>query len=371
MKTQNVTESPSTGYFSEILNINGNADIIFGNLIRGESYKLKVYIESTQGDSTLRTSSSMVIENYTLANGTVLNLMPSRSFNVQCASYRFNTKPGIQVKEPLRWYWQQRYSATGFNSSGCVTVIDQYGEQNPGLPDFRNQTSCGRATCNFRKYQDSIVNQTSLFVAETYIVCPKPNPICISDPVNYEERFNEVYTELNTNQTFKTVLNIEVVPEFTLETISDTSVASLPTVSGIVAQAGNVVEFNTTNTNKADCAFVGTTGATPTAQDFDTCDPSVCANVNTSPIRTLGQIKMDASASGTYTIFVQCKTEIPCSDRFTDISNVGTVTLRGSTTNNGNNTNVNNTNNTNNTTSVGFISFNLFALVMLAFLFFM
>jgi hypothetical protein len=50
MKNQIVTISSKQAYYSEILNIQGKTNIIFNNLIRGESYKLKVLIESTQGD---------------------------------------------------------------------------------------------------------------------------------------------------------------------------------------------------------------------------------------------------------------------------------------------------------------------------------
>jgi len=367
MKTQNVTESPSVAYFSEILNIQGAADITFKNLIRGQFYKLKVYIESTQGDSTLRTSSSMVIENYTLSNGTVLNLMPAKTYPVQCASYRFDTKPGIQVKEPLRWYWQNKFSSSGFDATGCVTVIDQYGEQNPGLPLFKNQTSCGRLACVFRNYQDSIVNQTSLFISETYILCPKPNPICTTDPINYDEKFNEIYTELNTNQTFKTSLNIEVVPSFALNSISENTAPALPTVNDLKA-TGNTVKFTTTSDRPSDCAFIVTTGATPTQNDFDNCNTSICTYINVSTQSTVGEIKMNPDSSGTYTLFVQCKNEVPCSAGFTDSSNLGTVNLQGGSNVNNNSTASNSTNTTE-SSSVSYISLNMvMLLLMLCFL---
>jgi hypothetical protein len=372
MKNQNVTETSSTGYYSEILNIVGSATIDFTNLIRGQKYKLKVFIESTQGDKSLRTSSSITLQNYTLSNGTVLDLMPTKPVTTLCASYRFNTKPGVQVKDPLRWYWQNKFSVSGYNTSGCVTVIDQYGVQAPGLPDFSNQTSCGRAACIFRNYQDSIVNQTSLGVAETYIVCPKPNPVCITDPSNYEEKFNEVYNDLPTNQTFKTILNIEVVPEFVLTQVSDSSNVSTPTVSDIKS-TGATVTFSAVSTINLDCAFVATTGATPTQDQFDKCVATECTYINTSATSTTGQIKLSSTASGSYTIFSQCKNEVPCSESQSDITNVGSTSVTGpdAKPTNTSNTNTTGTNTTNTTTpsSTSYISFNLLlCMIMIIFL---
>ena len=196
---------------------------------------LKVFIESTQGDTTLRTSSSISFQNYTLTNGTTIKLMPTMPTNTICASYRFNTQPGIQVKDPLRTFWQNKFSQSGFNSTGCITVIDQYGNQAPGLPSLQNQTNCGGFTCVFKQAQVQIVNQTSLGVSETYIICPKPNPICLSDPPNYSELFNEVYNLLPTNTSFPALLNTLVVPSFTLTQLSDSSSITTPTVSGITA----------------------------------------------------------------------------------------------------------------------------------------
>lgn len=114
----------------------------------------------------------------------------------------------------------------------------------------------------FRTAQQQVVNQTSLGVAETYIVCPKPNPICIRDPPNYSSVFNEAYTALQTNSTFPTVLNVLVVPHFTLTQLSDRTSVVTPTVSGITA-TGSSVSFSVTAASSISCAFVATTGATP------------------------------------------------------------------------------------------------------------
>jgi len=105
MKTGNVTETPQTSYISEILNIQWNTNLVFDNLLRWEYYKLKVYIESTQWDKTLRTSSQLIMTNYTLQNWTVIPITASSPVPTLCASYLFKTRPGIQTKEPLRWYW--------------------------------------------------------------------------------------------------------------------------------------------------------------------------------------------------------------------------------------------------------------------------
>jgi len=86
-----------------------------------------------------------------------------------------------------------------------------------------NSSYCSQ-WCTFEQEFDYVANQTNTQVSELYLVCPIPHPRSTSDPPNYEEKFNEVYNELNTNTTFKTILNIEVVPDFTLSIQSDSNV---------------------------------------------------------------------------------------------------------------------------------------------------
>lgn len=369
MRNQNVNVTSSTAFYSNIFNVSGNnVSFSFSNLIRGQPYQLKVFIESTQGNFTLRTTSQIVLQNYTLANGTVLQLMPTPPPSTMCASYRFNTQPGVQVKQPLLTFWQNKFTSSGYNSTGCIIVIDQYGNQAPGLPSFTNQTSCGQTACIFRPIQQQIVNQTALGIAETYIVCPKPNPICRTDPPNYSAKFNEVYNLLPTNATFNTVLNIQVVPSFVLTQLTDSNTVVTPSVSQITS-TGSTVSFSAVSTVNNDCAFILTSGATPTQSQFNSCNKSECTYLSLSTTATTGQITLASTSSGSYTLFVQCQSAIPCSQTQSSVSNVGTVSLSSAVSNSTNTTT--NTTNTTTPTSTSFLSMNMMLCLMIMLVFLM
>jgi len=218
MKSQNITSSSKLDYFSEILNTSntGSSDIVFCNLIRGTSYKLKVFIESTQGDKLNRTSSSIIIENYTSTDGSTQQIIAKKSFSPLCVSYRFDTRPGVQTTNPLLWYWQQKFASSGYYETGCINAVDQYGTEIPGLPSIKDEINCGRRNCRFIDYNSYLVNQTSLNVSETYTICAYPLSTCRTDPSNYEEVLNDIMSSLPNNQTFKEVLDVLVVPNFKL-----------------------------------------------------------------------------------------------------------------------------------------------------------
>ena len=374
MKTQNVAVNKDTGYFSEILNIQGSADIVFKNMVRGQKYKLKVYVESTQGDISERTESTISIFNYTLSNGTVIDIMPTPTQGSKCASYRFETKPGVQVKDPLRWYWQNKFSSSGYNSSGCITVIDQYGNQAPGIPNFKNDISCESKTCNFKQDIESIVNQTSLNVEETYILCAKQFPTCPSDINGIDDKFNEILSELDTKESFKSVLNIEVVPPFELTTVVDGNLPNIPEVSEI-EKVGIYLEFKTAlseGTENADCVYIATTGAEPTEEQFNECKREECTYVNTKVgSTTKGKIEIGENNTGNYQIFSKCRNEIPCSSEITQVKDVGSGSIDGGNSNSTNSTsNLNNTNqnNTNKTgSSVSRIAINFAVVIAIIF----
>lgn len=368
MKSQNVTSTPRLAFYSEILNIKGSAVIDFTSLIRGNPYKLKVLIESTQGDKTLRTSSSMIKLNQTLTNGTIVSLMAGSQVNPLCASYRFKSRPGIQVTNPLLWYWQSRFSEGGYEKTGCVTAVDQYGTNIPGLPSIRNETSCGRQNCRFIDRVDYVVNQTQKDNSETYIICAYPYSTCTTNPSDYVEKFNTLLNELNTNITVNVAINAFVVPEFTLTTTSDSAITRTPTITELKL-TGNKASFTAVADSALSCFVKPITGAQPAVTDFDTCS-SGCTVINVANVAGKYEVSV-ASAAGTYNLYAVCYNDMPCSDSRTSVVSWGTVTVQSSNGNNNNGTNNNGTdNNGTNGNSSGYHYFTMSLLLLLALIMF-
>jgi len=347
MKNQNVTVSSKLDYISEILDTSdtGNTDLVFCNLIRGTSYKLKVFIESTQGDKLNRTSSSIIIENYTNTDGTTQQIMAKKSFSPLCVSYRFDTRPGVQTTNPLLWYWQQKFASSGYYETGCINAVDQYGTEIPGLPSIQKEAHCGRRNCRFIDYNSYIVNQTSLNVSETYTICAYPLSTCKTDPTNYEEVLNDIMSNLPNNQTFKEVLNVMVVPNFKMTQVSDTDVPQKPNISN-VKYSGNTIKFEASSTNSISC-FAKVSGNSDTILDkaqFETCG-SDCSVINISS--TSGSYSVVAGNAGEQvTINMVCYNDMHCSSSSTSVLQFGPYTKSSATDATSGNTNNTSTNTT-------------------------
>ena len=345
MKNQNVTESNKLSYFSEILNIEGKAELIFNNLIRGQAYKLKVIIESTQGDKTFRTSSKIEIWNQSLTNGTVIDIKAADSKSPLCASYRFNTRPGRQLTDRLLWYWQGRYSQTGYYEGGCISAVDQYGTMIPGLPDIKNELDCGRSNCRFIDRKLHIHNETNLSESETYTICAYPLSNCTNDPSNFEETYNNIVTELNLNTTFVEKLNVEVSPEFELTQVKDNTVPEIGIASD-VKYSNNKVTFSLSSNLPYIC-YVIPSKTSPASSSFDLCK-SNCSPISTSKKLENFSVDFNTSETGTFTLFSVCYNNMPCSKLRSRVFELGSFTTSGSSNNNNNNNNNSNGNNSGN-----------------------
>lgn len=328
IKSQNVTISSANrtvSMFSEILNIEGYANIQFDNLIRGAPYKLKIIIESTQGNSTLRTSSELTLEEYTFTNGTTVAIAPSKPNSPICASYNFATRPGVQVTDPLLWYWQSYFSSEGYNSTGCVTAVDQYGTNIPGIPNIANETSCGRQNCRFVERDDYVVNQTDTTTPETYTLCAYPSSVCSSNPTDLKSNFDTLMTTLATPDNFKSVLNTYVVPDFNITILSDETGVPSATISDITRVSG-LVTFNAVATSPIVCYVKVSSGSAPTSSDFNTCTTD-CKVLNIQTKSTQFSITLNVSEVGTYTVYSNCYNAMPCSQASSGVNTVTSFTL--------------------------------------------
>jgi len=263
----------------------------------------------------------------------------------------------------LLWYWQNKFSSGGYESSGCVNALDQYGTDIPGLPSIKNETLCSASTCVFQNYQDYIVNQTSTSDSEVYTICPVPYRNCATDPPSYDEKFNEAFTELNTNQTFLTVLNINVVPQFVLTQITDKTTPTQPSVSNLQATTSQVT-FSAASSGSAgvQCTALLATSL-PVSANFASC--TNCISFTSTNVTSTQTIPVSGQ-TGSVTVYAQCSNDIPCSTN-SIIVNLGSVTI-GSTSSNGGTSGTGTSNSTNTTSSSGssYVSINIIILVLIS-----
>lgn len=390
LRTQNVTTSNTLAYYSDIItnvnddksntaNIQNSHNLDFSNLVRGQRFKLKVIIESTQANSTLRTFSTIVLTNYTAANGTIDYFIATKSVTPICTSYRFVTRPGIQVTNPLLFYWQSKFSSAGYYETGCITAVDQYGTSASGLPSIVNETNCGTANCRFIDRNNYVVNQTSLNVSETYTICAYPLSYCDTDPSNYEEIYTDILNTLPTNTSFPAVLNTLVVPAFTVTRISDGSAPSTPTVSNVKV-TGSRMTFDAKSGSSITC-FVRSAAPskTYTAADFESCSTgclvvdltteseSFSVNVDVSGVNNSNNSTAACSETSTnFKLYGVCFNSAPCSNLKTNVLDLGTGILSSKTGNCTSDQNGNNTNTPSTFVTMNMMIFFILALILLA-----
>jgi len=202
-----------------------------------------------------------------------------------------------------------------------------------------------------------IANQTSVNVSQTYTICAYPLSTCSVDPVNYEEKLNDILTTLPTNNTFYEVLNVVVVPEFTLSQNSNTAAPSAPTISNIVSSSGSI-SLNAVSSSSIVC-FVKILESAPTSAEFDTCG-SDCSVVYISS--TSATYSINTSAASNSNIYAVCYNDAHCSSLGTDVINIGTYSYTSGNTDTNSTTNTT----TNNTTSSSYIKY---CMLLLAFLY--
>lgn len=365
MKDGNVTTSDETQYLSEILTIADNigfTELLFSNLIRGTPYKLKVIIESVEGNLEKRTSSKVVITNTTLANGTVIDIIAQQKFGPVCANYRFKTKPGDQTTNPLLWYWQESLSQSGYYESGCLTAVDTYGTVIPGIPSIANETLCGSSNCKFISKAQHIANQTNTIDLESYTICAYPKAVCTTDPSNIRTYVDDITTKVNNNNTFKTELDVFVVPEFTITIVDDNNYPSKPTITNIKT-TGNKYTFDAVSTTPILCIVKALEDSSQ--DNFEDCDGNNCVSISVSSTVSPFTLTLN-NASKSLTVMAKCRNDMPCSVKRSETFTVGTFSPSDITT--PTTTNTTSTNTT--STSTNWISIsNMIMLLVLSFIF--
>jgi len=348
-----------TRYYFSMFNTKTASDIVFDNLVRGQRYKLRCIISSTEGTLNSRTSAAVNIEQLTSVNGTVYQFIPSIPTKTQCVQYYFTSDPGQNTKIALINYCQKLFSGSGWSQSGCIICTDSgLTYTSPGLALPTNLTCIANlAKSKLRFLQTtntttpltpannstvltpttagssvnpSLVNQSNPI---TFSVCPVQHPVCSSDVSGnklYSDYFNQLIADTKTTALFNINLGIVNVPVNNTLIVNDNIAPDISknfTLNILSLNANGLVQFSASYTSALKCSWqiADTSTAPVSGAAIDSCnDTQWCGkNVNfgtlVSNTSTDGNNLKAFTPGKSYSLYVACYNDVPYS---TSISNV-------------------------------------------------
>jgi len=345
--------------------------ISFANLVRGQQYHLKCVMTSTNGNPTLRNSTSVSIENYTPAtvNSTVVNFIPSPPQATQCIAFNFDSEPGTVVRIAIANYCQSLYSASGWSTNGCIICTNpDTNYMSPGLSLPTNIT-CPTTTASSRLRFLQTTNTTNTTVTPTtnttttnttvstlisYNLCPVAHPICATDVTTtksfrmlasttasqaYSAIVSQIMNSLKTPALFKTTLNLSNVPLNALNAVAIVSDSVAPDAtkfspSVVSSNINGAASWLASYATKIQCfwmiADASVVTTTPVYTVLEGCtDPSWCGTSMVGPgVTSLSTTSMKPFTAGsTYNIFMECKNNIPGATMRSTVVSAGTFTI--------------------------------------------
>jgi hypothetical protein len=345
--------APANNFLQFYTNIISNltpVDIIFSNLVRGQQYHLRCIIQSTNGDATKRSTSSVNIENYTpsgSANVTTVNIVPSVSQSTQCASWQFLSDPGQNTRNAIANYCQKLYSSAGWMNNGCIicTFPDlSYVAAGLSLP---TNTTCPVATTASRlrflqSTTGSTINAATNTTASTptsVTVCPVAHPVCATDVSgnkSYQDYFNQLMTDLKTTALFKQTLNIDNVnlnATNPLLIVKDLVAPDMTLLSSNVTSfdATGALSFTANFPTPVNCYWMLSSSTTvPSFATVQQCtDAAWCGNNVLSPMTvTISTTTLKAFSQGsTYQIYMGCTNNVPFAQKLSNVVATGTFSI--------------------------------------------
>jgi len=391
-----------TRYYTAMFNTKTASDIVFDNLVRGQRYKLRCIISSTEGNSALRTSAAVSIEQLNTANGTVTQFIPTTPTKTQCIQYYFTSDPGQATKIAMINYCQKLFSGSGWSQSGCIICTDSgLTYTSPGLSLPTNLTctaSAAKSKLRFLQTTNSTVappNNSSTVLTPTtagssvnpslvnqsnpitFSICPVQHPVCPSDVSGnklYSDYFNQLIADTKTTALFNTNLGIVNVPVNNTMIVNDNVAPDISknfNVQILSLNVNGLVQFSASFTSALRCSWMvaDTSSAPATGDAINSCvDTQWCGknfNVGTLVANTSTDVNnLKAFTAGkSYALYIACFNDVPYS---TSVSNVVSTPL--SISNPVTPTTPTTPTNTTTPTSAGFSIFSYAILIVLALL---
>jgi hypothetical protein len=349
-----------TRYYSSMFNTKSASDIVFSNLVRGQRYKLRCIISSTEGVVSQRTSAAVSIEQLAANNGTISQFIPTPVIKTQCVQYYFTSDPGQATKIAMVNYCQKLFSANGYSSNGCVVCTDsELTYTSPGLELPNNLTCTASATKSRLRFlqtapaadttnstvltpttasstvNPSLVNQSNPI---TFSICPVQHPVCTSDVSGnklYSDYFNQLIADTTTAALFSKNLGIVNVPVNTTLITTDLVAPDISKsfeVSINSINSNGLIVFNAKYTSALRCSWqIADSSAAPaTGSAINSCtDAQWCGKnfqVGTLVSNAASDINnLKAFSSGkSYALYFACYNDVPYS---TSVSNIFSIPL--------------------------------------------
>jgi hypothetical protein len=378
-------------FYSNYVNNNLPREIVFPDLIRGESYKLRCIAQSTETDLSSRTSINLNIENSNiLSNSTTMSeistnafISPSKTIPPQCVQFNFYSNPNDTIKNATVNYCQKLFSEMGWSNNGCVVcMLKDNGYKADGLT-FNSETgmTCPSSSSSdiLRLLQTS--DTTTQYVnvtanSSSMTLCAIPSLNCPSDPnlinKSYSDYMTKIKDNLKTKEGFKNYLGYDnVYVDLTNPTnlISDSNV---PDPNKITLTLLNV-NINTSNITSTityysksvsnitlsmisnlplSCYYLiapsipNTQITLPSSNIMKSCKTTYCGTFEvdsiqknvTTLLRTPDLIKSAGNEIYTYYVYFLCSNNIPFTKSMSDVKIMANFTIKNSTFDLGNNT---------------------------------
>jgi len=334
-------------------------NINFNNLVRGQRYKLRCIISSTEGNVEQRTSAAVSIEELKSNNGTVTQFIPTPVTKTQCVQYYFTSDPGQATKIAMINYCQKLFSTTGYSSSGCIVCTDsELTYTSPGLELPSNLTCTATATksrLRFLQPNTAATNSTKVLSGTdattkvnprlvnesnpiTFSVCPIQHPVCTSDVSGnklYTDYFDQLIADTKTQALFKKNLGIVNVPVnntliVTDATTPDISKNFVVTINSI--RADGLMIFSAKFTSALRCSWQiadssaapATGSAVASCTDTQWCGQNFRVGTLVSATATDPNNLKAFSKGKSYALYFACFNDIPYS---TSVSNIFSTPL--------------------------------------------
>ena len=400
----NVNADNLTRYYMAMFNNKTPSDIVFDNLVRGQRYKLRCIISSTEGNPTLRTSTSVNIEQMSTTNGTSTLLMPSAVTKTQCVQYYFTSDPGQATKIAMVNYCQKLFSSSGWSQSGCIICADSgLTYTSPGLALPTNITCSSTASkSKLRFLQTStttaVANNTTVITPTsagttvnpsgvnqsnpiTFSICPLQHPICPTDVSGnklYSDYFSQLITDTKSTLLFNTNLGIVNVPVNNTLIVNDNVAPDISKnfVSQIIsANPNGLVQFSASFPSAINCSWqIAESSLAPASGalinqcvDSQWCGKGFYVGTLTVTSSTNSNNLKAFTSGKSYSLYLACSNDVPYSS---SISNVVALPLNLPASTVVTPTTITNTSTTNTTVVVSssYTVFNYAIILLLAFL---
>jgi len=341
-----VANSNLLQFYGNIISSIAPVDIIFSNLVRGQQYHMRCIIQSTQGDASQRTSSSVNLENYVqsgASNSTTVNIAPQAAQATQCAQFQFLSEPGQSTRNSIINHCQRVFSAPGWSSNGCIICTNS--DMNylaPGLSFPQNITcvaTAAKTKLRFLQTSPIIPPNVTADVATSLTVCPIAHPICTTDASGnkaYNDYFTQFTGDLKTAALFKQNLNIDNVRLNTTNPIVTVTDAVAPDVTKVTAaitssNANGAVSFTLSYTSPIQCFWqISDATTAPAYSALSTCaDASWCGKNRVGQTSTtVSTTNLKAFTAGsTYNVYIGCTNDIPMAQKTSAVKSIGTFSI--------------------------------------------